>query len=139
MELTQSAPCAASAQRLTAPRLHELQCLSFNGLLFAPLGCEDLSGCHGMFKVKNVSDYLLYGLDGELRAFIVNNPKQGRFVVSACESSGATRYMFSTCSLDEQWLQLDGVGMMKEDDLIRACRLLLKADFLRDLGQRQLF
>jgi hypothetical protein len=53
----------------------------------------------------------LYRSNGELEAHIVNNPKQGRFY-------GAPRYMFSSSSLTERWLNMEGVGLLRKDELI---------------------
>ncbi len=91
--------------------------LTFNHLTFAPLGTKDGSGHHGFYK-RGPRGIHLYKLTGELEAYIVNNPQQGRFIVSASDDNGQPRYMFSTCSLTEKWLGIEDLSMMQTDDLI---------------------
>lgn len=91
--------------------------LSFNNLTFAPFGTGDSSGHHGFYK-RGPRGIHLYRQNGALEAYIVNNPQQGRFIVSAHDHSGQTVYMFSTCSLTEKWLGIENVSMMQIDDLI---------------------
>ena len=99
-----------------------MQVLVFNQLRFAPIGCALTSEFHGFYKNTPGRGVHLYKPSGELEAYIVNNPKQGRFVVTASTSHGAPRYMFSTSCLTEKWLNIDGASLLMEDDLISGLR-----------------
>ncbi len=91
--------------------------MRFNELLFAPLGTKAPQGAHGMYQA-NAKGVHLYKLNGELEAYIVNNASQGRFVVTAFTADGAPRYMFSTASYTERWLRMEGMSLMREDEVI---------------------
>ena len=84
----------------------------FNGLVFVK-SKKDLINtlfnpiqgktAHGLYE-KTSSGYKLYKPDGSLEAFIVDNNKQGRFIVSAYYDGTAERFMFGTATLTEEWL-----------------------------------
>ena len=99
-----------------------MKVLVFNDLKFLPHGATVTSGYHGTYKDNASRGFLLYKPSGELEAYIVNNPQQGRFVVTASTTHGAPRYMFSTCSHTEQWLNMTGMGLLREDELIAKIR-----------------
>lgn len=88
--------------------------ISFNGLKFAKTGKEVVetlfSGprtAHGFYKVF-AGGVMLCDLQRNPRAFV---KKEGRtaFIVSCRKEGAATRYLFSTMSIDETWLHLDGL------------------------------
>lgn len=94
----------------------------FNGLAFDHLNSRKegvQTPAHGYYRM-NTNGVHLYKLDGALEAYIVNNPRQGRFVVTASIHDGAPRYMFSTCSLTEKWLQIENMGLAATEDAIKA-------------------
>lgn len=91
--------------------------LTFNNLTFAPIGAKGATGHHGFYK-RDAKGIHLYKQTGELEAYIVSNPQQGRFIVSARDDNGRPRYMFSTSSLTEKWLGIKDLSMMQTDDLI---------------------
>lgn len=98
------------------------QTMVFNGLQFLPIGSRkhDVAiEAHGYYR-SGPNGVHLYKPDGSLEAYIVNNQRQGRFVVSASSHQGAPRYMYSTSTLTENWLNMQGMGRMAEDDAIRA-------------------
>lgn len=94
----------------------------FNGLTFVHLNSRKegvQTHAHGYYRM-NAKGVHLYKRDGALDAYIVNNPRQGRFVVTASIHDGAPRYMFSTCSLTESWLQIENMGLGATEDAINA-------------------
>lgn len=87
-----------------------MKALIFNGNKFASLsatGAEDFKGFYRKHPSGNIA---LYKANRELEALIVNNDKQGKFVVSASTNSdGKPFYNFSTCSLTAKWLGIDAM------------------------------
>lgn len=98
--------------------------LEFNGLKFSPLGKSPLPDSHGFYKNNPGKGALLYKPNGEPEAYLVNNQRQGHFVVTAHQTSEGVRYMFSTTSSTQKWLKLDGVGYMASHDLVRSMRIV---------------
>ncbi len=99
-----------------------MKVLVFNELKFLPHGVAVTPGYHGTYRAITSRGFHLYKPSGELEAYIVNNPQQGRFVVTASTTHGVPRYMFSTCSLTEEWLNMTGTGLLREDELIAKIR-----------------
>lgn len=95
--------------------------LQFNKLTFAPHGTELSDTDHGFYKRSEVGVHL-YKRCGSLEAFIVNNPRQGKFIVSATDREGHPRYLHSTSSLTERWLGMEGRGLLFEHDSINAMK-----------------
>lgn len=94
----------------------------FNGLQFQPITSRkgDVAiEAHGYYR-SGPNGIHLYKPDGSLEAYIVNNPHQGRFVVSASSHQGVPRYMHSTSTLTERWLNMAAMGPIAEDDAIKA-------------------
>ena len=60
----------------------------------------------------------LYQDNGELFAYVVHNPRQGYFAVSAGIHNGKPFYMYSTTTEAENLLGLSGMGMSAQHDLI---------------------
>ena len=84
--------------------------------LFTPGGT-----CVGFYK-KRKNGWLLLNLQKEPLAFVVANPKQGYFVVTAFEHVGKVRFMHSTCSITETLLGIDGMGYAATIEACRQCR-----------------
>lgn len=99
-----------------------MKILVFNQLKFLPLGSVVTPGYHGTYMAPTLQGIHLYKPCGALEAYIVNNPRQGRFVVTATKTDGVPRYMFSTSSATEKWLNMDDVGLLVEDELIAQIR-----------------
>jgi hypothetical protein len=98
--------------------------VSFNGLAFAKLGAHEPSALpgqyHGFYRAKP-SGVHLYDREGTLQAFIVANPQQGYFAVTAStQPDGRPRYMHSTCDATERWLKLDTLRYSEQHDAARA-------------------
>lgn len=93
--------------------------LTFNNRRFAPLGSQPSDDAHGFYKLAAGRGVHLYKLNEELEAYIVDNARQGRFVVSASDRNGAPRYMFSTSSLTERWLGIEGASISATVELIK--------------------
>lgn len=94
----------------------------FNGLRFEPLKARQEgvpTQAHGYYAKRKWGIHL-YKPDGSLEAHIVMNRHNEKFVVSASLHEGVPRYMFSTSTLTERWLQMEGMGPMAEDDAIKA-------------------
>lgn len=105
-------------------RVHEVQCLQFMDLKFAPLALDGVrvDGIHGYYKDSPGRGVTLYKLDRSPEAYIVSNPQQGRFIVSAFSPDGpggAVRYMYSTSTLTERWLGIEGTGLLDLDSAVR--------------------
>ncbi len=100
--------------------------LQFNNLTFAPLGTVLADTDHGFYKQSDGGVHL-YKRCGALEAFIVNNPQQGQFIVTATDQEGRPRYLFSTSSLTEQWLNMEDKGLLFEHDAINAMTIAPKA------------
>lgn len=102
--------------------------LVFNGLTFLPVKLKSESapapdGVTGYYRHDPKGIHLYDGRD--LRAYLVNNAQQGQFIVSASEHDlgngrKSARYMHSTSSLEEQWLDITDRGMQDQADLIKA-------------------
>lgn len=96
--------------------------LTFNGKHFAERSDSadygSIGEVLGLFK-KQHNGVSLFKPDGELEAFIVNNHRQGNFVVSAGIRNGAPFYMHSTATSTEKWLGTEALGMQDEADAIR--------------------
>lgn len=98
--------------------------LTFNGKSFAHLSSTPATGCHGFFKVLPAGNVALYKPDGKLEAAIINNKRQGRFVVTAgTDSSGRDFFMHSTSSLTEKWLGIEDMSLSDLDATIGNMRL----------------
>jgi len=97
--------------------------LEFNGLKFSKMGHMLADGHTGFYKLNASKGVHLYKPNGELEAYIVNNSKQGQFVVSATSTPNGNRYMQSTCSLTERWLKIEGISLLNEVALIEEMKL----------------
>ena len=98
-----------------------MKTLIFNGLRFLPLPPTKTVGdvdAHGYFTA-NAKGVHLYRLDLSLEAFLVRNPLQGYFVVTATLGASGTRYMFSMCEATEAWLGLQDLPLTAEEQLVR--------------------
>ena len=107
---------AASAQ----PR----KSLYFNNLVFAELGSCAPAGLpaslHGFYRTDYKGIHL-YDRDEQLEAYVVANPRQGYFVVTAHEPQpGTARYLFGASESTEKWLGLDKAGYADTERVIRA-------------------
>lgn len=99
--------------------------LIFNGKEYASLGSSNTANCNGLFTQSRNGDVKLFKLGGELVALIVNNQKQGQFVVSAgLDSDGKEFYMFSSTTLTQRWLGLEGIGLSARSDAVMRMRLV---------------
>ena len=100
--------------------------LNLNGKRFARNSAELVStlfqsggtAC-GTYK-RNKNGTKLFRANGELFAYIVHNPKQGYFAVSAGMHEGRAFYMHALCSLDERLLSFDVVPYSRQSEVIRA-------------------
>lgn len=108
-----------------------IKLLAYNNLHFAPMGCEETSGCHGYYDRITNGNFRLYGLDCSLRALIISNAVQGHFVVTAYRHGNEVRYMHSTCSSEEKWLGIESTGYAEQHDLAKAVHLVDKPCFNR--------
>lgn len=98
--------------------------LYFNNLVFAELGSrvpEGLpEGLHGFYRTDPKGIHL-YDRKEKLEAYVVANPRQGYFLVSAHEPEpGTPRYMFGLSEATEKWLGLKDVGFAEQRRVIRA-------------------
>lgn len=106
--------------------------LVFNGLTFLPAKLKSSSapppdGVTGYYRHDPKGIHLYDGRD--LRAYLVNNAHQGQFIVSASEHDlgngrKTARYMHSTSSLEEKWLNISERGMQDQADLIKAAHFI---------------
>lgn len=106
--------------------------LVFNGLTFLPVKLKSSSspppdGIAGYYRQDAKGIHLYDGRD--LRAYVVSNAHQGHFIVSAFEhylgnGRKATRYMHSTSSLEEKWLNITDRGMQDQADLIKGAHFI---------------
>lgn len=93
--------------------------LNFNGKRFAHLSSGKLRDCLGYFKELTAGNMALYTSEGKLEAAIINNSRQGRFVVSAgTDSKGKDFFMHSTSSLTEKWLGIEDMKMAELSEVI---------------------
>jgi hypothetical protein len=90
----------------------------FTGSLFRPGNT-----CHGFYK-QTKGGFRLYDIQKNLRAYIVHNPRQGYFTVSAYMTDKGPRYMFALTSTDETWLGLDGMGYADELEAARNAKVI---------------
>lgn len=98
--------------------------LTFNGKSFAHLSSTPETGCHGFFKELPAGNVALYKPEGKLEAAIINNKRQGRFVVTAgTDSSGRDFFMHSTSSLTDKWLGIEDMSLSDLDAAIGNMRL----------------
>ncbi len=97
--------------------------LEFNSLKFSKRGSDLAEGHHGFYSMNGQKGIHLYKPDGEAAAYIVNNRAQGQFVVTAFPTPEGTRYMQSTCSDTEKWLNIDGISLLREVELIDEIRI----------------
>lgn len=113
----------ANAQRST-PRRQIAPDVTFNGLRFAMLGSvapPALADAYHGFYLASARGVHLYTRDEQVAAYVVANQQQGHFVVTAWrESGGRTRYMHSTCTTTESWLNLNGLGYLARHDVVQA-------------------
>ena len=98
------------------------EALLFAGKTFAKLGTDGPQGIHGYYERGRNGNIKLYKLDSTLEACIIDNHRQGHFIVSAGMRSGRPFYMYSTSTLTERWLGTQGWGMQSEADAIAAIR-----------------
>lgn len=84
--------------------------IDFNGRCFAPLGSKLPAHASGFYQHNAGRGVHLYARDGALTAYVVANPRQGRFLVSATMRQGTAWYMHSTSSTTEQWLGIEGAS-----------------------------
>lgn len=87
--------------------------ITINGLKFAPNSAELVNTlfqnggtAYGTYKRRKNGTHL-YRANGELFAYIVHNPKQGYFSVSACMRDGVPFYLYGMTDDDEKLLRLD--------------------------------
>ena len=120
-------------QTITVP-----EALLFAGKTFDKLGTDGPQGIHGYYERGRNGNVKLYKLDSTLEACIIDNHRQGHFVVSAGMRSGRPFYMFSTSTLTDRWLGMEGWGMQSEADAIEAIRYVpydkLSQDSTADLA-----
>lgn len=93
--------------------------LDVNGRRFAHFDSQPVEQQAGYYREKS-NGILFFDNEKEPFAFAVTNPKQGLFFVSCCRHGTSIRYMHSTCTLDEQRLGIEGMGMSAERDLVSA-------------------
>ena len=98
--------------------------LYFNNLVFAELGSSAPAGLpaslHGFYRTDYKGIHL-YDREEQLEAYVVANPRQGYFVVSAHEPEpGTPRYMFGASDSTEKWLGLEKAGFAEQERVIRA-------------------
>lgn len=123
--------------------------LFFNGLTFWPVKLMSsseppLDGVTRYYR-HDPKGIHLYDERG-LRAYLVNNAQQGQFIVSASEHDlgngrKTARYMHSTSSLEEQWLDITDRGMQDQTDLIKAAHffpLVSKPSLVPKLPKRSI-
>ena len=102
--------------------------LLFNGLIFWPVklmsSSEPPRDEDTRYYRHDPKGIHLYDARG-LRAYLVNNAKQGQFIVSASEydlgnGRKQVRYMHGTSSLEDKWLDIADRGLQGQADLIKA-------------------
>lgn len=99
-----------------------MKVLTFNSLRFLELSSKadhQAARAHGFYRA-NENGAHLYKLNGELEAYVVRNPRQGYFVVTAWRHEGRVRYLFSTCSTTEEWLGIEGMKLLALDAMVKA-------------------
>ena len=105
------------------PNTDEKAVLHFARKLYARIGTiepEELPlDFNGYFR-SNDKGVHLYDRLGTVGAYIVNNQRQGKFVVTAFHTDEGIRYMYSTCSDTEKWLGI--WSMSGEHEAIEAIR-----------------
>lgn len=102
-----------------------MKTLTLFGKTFADIKSKDIENCHGFFKKSLNGNVSLFKPDRSLEAMVVNNPRQGRFVVSASTGTDGrflARYMYSTSTLTENWLGINGMELGNQSDAIKAMR-----------------
>lgn len=108
--------------------------LDINGKLFCDIR-DQLSADHQGFYAKQPNGIHFYGRDKEPFAFAVNNSGQARFFVTCSRHGQQIRYMFSTCSIDERRLGIEGLGAADEHDLITKLLDQLQSSPAREMLQ----
>lgn len=86
----------------------------FTASLFKPFNGQT---CNGYYR-KMADGIKLMRQDKTIEAFIVNRSGE-KFVVSASDHNGKTRYMYACCSTTEKWLGLSDMGMQDTYNAIR--------------------
>lgn len=101
----------------------------FNGKKYALNDAEfvdtlfDADGTANGFYKRVRNGVKLYDMRHNLEAFIVANPRQGYFVVSASKHGKRELYMHGLCSLTEKWLGVQDLKMSQERVLIEQAML----------------
>ena len=99
------------------------QYLEIFGKVFAPFSLKQPdSTVHGYCENSRNGNVRLYKKDKKLEALVLNNTRQGYFVVTASSTEQGDRYWFSTCSLTEIWLGIEGKGCMYLMDCIQSMK-----------------
>lgn len=108
--------------------------LLFLGKTYAPHGATLQPGDNGFFRTMP-GGTLLYDTKSSVRAYVVNNPQQGRFVVTASMTGEGIRYMFSTSSLEEKWMGIADLErrLSGTEDAIQAMRRVSRAALVEHL------
>ena len=65
---------------------------------------SDLGGCDGFYRVNPGKGVYLYGTDRNVQAYVVNNPEQGRFVVTAHQRNDGIWHMQGLGTDTAEWL-----------------------------------
>lgn len=107
-----------STSDLVTPMATSSKTLTFNGREFAPRGEALPAGASGFFEADRVGIHL-YKPSGHVAAFLVANPSQGFFAVTARPYEGRVRYMFACDDETESWLGVAGMQSSYEESLIR--------------------
>lgn len=118
-------------KHMAKTKASQKQLLRFNGLVFEqrpsqlPLGATTQR--HGFYK-NTSRGVLLYDQQGQVKAFLVSNPEQGHFAVTAFQTSQGIRYMHSTTEAEARWLGLDALTYSQGMEAVRAMRYELAQD-----------
>ncbi len=105
--------------------------LIINGLKFAKTEREFTESlfqrdgtCHGFYRATK-SGIQLLDQHKKLRAFIVNQHAQEFIVTATRLENGKIWYSFALCTLEEQWLNLSGLGFAAMREIARdACKAI---------------
>lgn len=102
--------------------------LVYNQKRYAPLGSPLPKECNGFYKKGPIGSgkIHLYTTDGEVGALLIDNQRQGTFVVTATKVQNGIRYMYSTCSHTEKWLGIDTLGYMESHDAIKGIQFVVE-------------
>lgn len=99
--------------------LDQVKKLIFNGRTFAPLGAVPSAEYSGYFEACNAGIHL-YRPSGEVEAYLVANPSQGYFAVSAFTRDKRVWYMQACTAQTESWLGIENLSMADEREMILA-------------------